>query len=81
MVGKRFVQGPNLVVRSIHSSTTINQSHNFSQNCINRVLKLIYKAGVVCGLVGFLIINVTVVMALRKYSHWQQRQLRIRQMR
>jgi len=37
--------------------------------------------GVVCGLVGFLIINVTVVMALRKYSHWQQRQLRIRQMR
>jgi len=36
--------------------------------------------GVVCGLVGFLIINVTVVMALRKYSHWQQRQLRIRQM-
>jgi len=33
--------------------------------------------GAICGIVGFLIINVTVVLAVRKYSHWQIRRRRI----
>uniref|UniRef100_T1JJD9 Fibronectin type-III domain-containing protein n=1 Tax=Strigamia maritima TaxID=126957 RepID=T1JJD9_STRMM len=33
--------------------------------------------GAICGIVGFLIINVTVVLAVRRYSHWQIRRRRI----
>lgn len=33
--------------------------------------------GAVCGIIGFLIINVTIVMAVRKYSHRQMRRRRI----
>lgn len=33
--------------------------------------------GAICGIIGFLIINVTVVLVVRKYSHWQMRRRRI----
>lgn len=33
--------------------------------------------GAVCGIIGFLIINITIVLVVRKYSHWQMRHRRI----
>lgn len=63
-------------VSSITSPVLVEQSFS-----INFDRRRPFIPGIVCGLIGFLIINVTIVMALRKYSRWRSRQNRIRHLK
>lgn len=73
---------------SLRSQKMASYSISLGINCLMILQDLLYtlslflfSPGIVCGLVGFLIINVTVVMAVRRYSSWHARQSRIRQLR
>ncbi|KAG8197049.1 hypothetical protein JTE90_004318 [Oedothorax gibbosus] len=60
-----------------HSSIPRENFYSRDEDYARTVRSSSVILGAVCGIVGFLIINVTIVMAVRKYSHRQMRRRRI----
>ncbi|KFM81073.1 hypothetical protein X975_07692, partial [Stegodyphus mimosarum] len=60
-----------------HSSKPRENFYSRDEDYVRTVRSSSVILGAVCGIVGFLIINVTIVMAVRKYSHRQMRRRRI----
>ncbi|GIX76846.1 uncharacterized protein CEXT_173491 [Caerostris extrusa] len=64
---------------NFHGRSSIPRENFYSrdEDYVRNVRSSSVILGAVCGIVGFLIINVTIVMAVRKYSHRQMRRRRI----
>ncbi|XP_054715511.1 uncharacterized protein LOC129224988 [Uloborus diversus] len=60
-----------------HASIPRENFYSRDEDYVRTVRSSSVILGAVCGIVGFLIINVTIVMAVRKYSHRQMRRRRI----
>lgn len=65
--------------KPVHGHSSISRDNFYSRDddYVRTVRSSSVILGAVCGIVGFLIINVTIVMAVRKYSHRQMRRRRI----